>query len=80
MPFAGHPTLGTAHVCRALGLGGDSLVLDMQAGVIPVAANGNRWTLTAPAPTWRELPVTQAALARVPRLEPPDIGERPLFS
>ena len=22
MPFAGHPTLGTAHVCRALGLGG----------------------------------------------------------
>jgi len=23
MPFAGHPTLGTAHVCRALGLGGD---------------------------------------------------------
>ena len=22
MPFAGHPALGTAHVCRALGLGG----------------------------------------------------------
>src|SRR4029079_8870197 len=25
MQFAGHPTLGTAHVCRALGLGGESL-------------------------------------------------------
>ena len=23
MAFAGHPTLGTAHVCRALGKGGD---------------------------------------------------------
>ena len=34
MPFAGHPTLGTAHVCRALNLGGDSLVLEMQAGLI----------------------------------------------
>ena len=30
MPFAGHPTLGTAHVCRALGLGGESLRLEMQ--------------------------------------------------
>src|SRR5262249_8319590 len=29
MPFAGHPTLGTAHVCRALGLGGDQLTLEM---------------------------------------------------
>src|SRR6202165_15751 len=36
MPFAGHPTLGTAHVCRALGLGGDRLTLEMAAGVIPV--------------------------------------------
>ena len=38
MAFAGHPTLGTAHVCRALKLGGDSLVLEMQAGLIPVRA------------------------------------------
>src|SRR6516162_4425412 len=33
MPFAGHPTLGTAHVCRSL-KGGDKLTLDMKAGVI----------------------------------------------
>src|SRR5471032_3343143 len=38
MPFAGHPTLGTAHVCRALQLGGDVLVLETQAGLIPVSA------------------------------------------
>jgi predicted PhzF superfamily epimerase YddE/YHI9 len=47
MPFAGHPTLGTAHVARALGLGGDSLSLSMPAGVIPVEADGSAWTLTA---------------------------------
>ena len=46
MPFAGHPTLGTAHVCRSLGLGGNELKLEMQAGLIPVRADGDRWTLT----------------------------------
>src|SRR6266513_3047541 len=33
MPFAGHPTLGTAHVCRALGLGGDRLTLAAMLGL-----------------------------------------------
>jgi PhzF family phenazine biosynthesis protein len=47
MPFAGHPTLGSAHVARALGLGGDSLGLSMPAGVIRVEAVGSSWTLTA---------------------------------
>jgi len=37
-PFAGHPTLGTAHVVRRLGRGGDALELEMPAGVIPVQA------------------------------------------
>ncbi len=44
------PTLGTAHVCRALKLGSDALVLEMQAGLIPVRASGDRWTLTPWAP------------------------------
>ena len=35
MPFAGHPTLGTAHVVRAL-RGGDSVTLEMKAGIVPV--------------------------------------------
>jgi PhzF family phenazine biosynthesis protein len=47
MPFAGHPTLGTAHVARSLGLGGDRLGLSMPVGVIPVEADGDSWTLTA---------------------------------
>src|SRR4030088_3070795 len=35
MPFAGHPTLGTAHVVRDLRKCGEALELEMKAGVIP---------------------------------------------
>ncbi len=79
MPFAGHPTLGTAHVCRALGLGGNELTLEMKAGVIPVAAQGDRWTLQANAPKWREVAESRGAIAATLGLEPKDIGERPLW-
>jgi PhzF family phenazine biosynthesis protein len=79
MPFAGHPTLGTAHVCRAMGLGNDSLNLEMQAGLIPVLASGNRWTLTAPAASWREVTMSRAQISAALGLEEADIGERPLW-
>jgi trans-2,3-dihydro-3-hydroxyanthranilate isomerase len=42
LPFAGHPTLGTACVARDLRHSGARLTLEMKAGVIPVTA--------APAP------------------------------
>jgi trans-2,3-dihydro-3-hydroxyanthranilate isomerase len=78
MAFAGHPTLGTAQICRALRLGGDSLVLEMQAGLISVQAVEHRWTLTAPPATSRELDVSRDALAAaLGQLH--DIGERPLW-
>jgi trans-2,3-dihydro-3-hydroxyanthranilate isomerase len=79
MAFAGHPTLGTAQVCRALKLGGDSLVLEMQAGLIPVRAMASRWTLTALGATSRELDVSRAELAAALGLQVADIGERPLW-
>ncbi len=79
MPFAGHPTLGTAHVCRALGLAGDSLTLRMEAGVIPVSAAKDRWTLTAKTGMARELKEPRAALAAALGVEESDIGERPLW-
>ena len=43
MPFAGHPTLGTAHVVRAL-RGGDQISLAMKAGIVPVMAHRDTWT------------------------------------
>jgi trans-2,3-dihydro-3-hydroxyanthranilate isomerase len=79
MPFAGHPTLGTAHVCRALGRGGNELTLEMTAGVIPVSAEGDRWTLQANAPRWREVTEPREAIAAMLGLESGDIGERPLW-
>src|SRR5215469_9090487 len=79
MPFAGHPTLGTAHVCRALGLGGDRLTLEMPAGVITVRASGDRWTLQARTPTWREVEEPRLTLAAMLGLDAHDIGERPLW-
>jgi trans-2,3-dihydro-3-hydroxyanthranilate isomerase len=79
MPFAGHPTLGTAHVCRALGLAGDSLQLEMQAGVISVWARDQCWTLRANAASWRECQHTTAELAAMLSLDASDIGPRPLW-
>jgi len=79
MPFAGHPTLGTAHVCRALGLAGDTLTLEMQAGIIPVRATQRRWTLQANAPSWREVHEPRAMLAAMLGIAEHEIGERPLW-
>lgn len=74
MPFAGHPTLGTAHVVRALRACGDVLTLEMKAGVIPVRAQGGRWTLAARAPKWREARESAAELAAMIGLAEADIG------
>jgi trans-2,3-dihydro-3-hydroxyanthranilate isomerase len=79
MPFAGHPTLGTAHVCRALGLGKNELTLEMTAGVIPVSARADRWTLQANAPRWREVAESRDAIAAMLGLDSRDVGERPLW-
>jgi trans-2,3-dihydro-3-hydroxyanthranilate isomerase len=45
MRFAGHPTLGTAHVISA---GRNMVTLEFLAGLVPVQANGEGWTLRAP--------------------------------
>jgi len=79
MPFAGHPTLGTAHVCRALGLGGNQLGLEMRAGIIPVTSNGNHWTLRAQPATSRLVDAQPAEIARLLGLDPADVGFQPLW-
>jgi PhzF family phenazine biosynthesis protein len=79
MPFAGHPTLGTAFVCRSLNRGGDELTLEMQAGLIPVKAQGDRWTLQANAPTWRPVDAPPGLIAAMLGLQESDIGVRPLW-
>ena len=79
MPFAGHPTLGTAHVVRALKGGGDAVALEMKAGIIPVNAKGDRWTLQAVAPRARAFELHRRELAALLGLEERDMAEYPLW-
>lgn len=62
MPFAGHPTLGTAWVL-AQRLGRQGLVLAMAAGPIPVGIEGDRVTLTVGLRGSREVEVPPAEVA-----------------
>jgi trans-2,3-dihydro-3-hydroxyanthranilate isomerase len=65
MPFAGHPTLGTAHVVRSLRRTADLVTLEMKAGLVEVRAAGDRWTLRA----------ARAPETRVPEASPPELAE-----
>src|SRR5208282_4141363 len=78
MPFAGHPTLGTAHVVRAL-RGGDAQTLEMAAGIISVRARGDEWTLQANAPRTRPVAAQRQDLAAMLGLDDGDIGDNPLW-
>ena len=79
MPFAGHPTLGTAHVVRSLRGGRDAVTLEMQAGIIPVSAEGDEWSLAARAPKSRPVAATRAELGKMLGLSAEDVADAPLW-
>ena len=79
MPFAGHPTLGTAYVVRELLGTGDAVVLRMPAGDIPVQVAGDVWTLEANAPTYSQVEVPRPDLARMIGLTVDRIAAEPLW-
>ena len=79
MPFAGHPTLGTAHVVRDTLRCGDSLSLEMRAGIVPVAASCDRWTLEAKPPRTRDVAAPRDALAAMLGLSAADLGTTPMW-
>jgi PhzF family phenazine biosynthesis protein len=54
LPFAGHPTLGSAHVVGSM-RGGGRVTLRMAAGLIPVEREADRWTLETARGTSRPL-------------------------
>jgi trans-2,3-dihydro-3-hydroxyanthranilate isomerase len=69
MPFAGHPTLGSAQVVSDLLGAGQGFELEMAAGLIPVQSEAGRWTLLANNPTFRPMqasPVELAAMLKLP--------------
>lgn len=63
MPFAGHPTLGTASV---VGAGRDAVTLEMIAGLVSVTRDRDSWTLrAAQPPRTRPVDASRAELARM---------------
>ena len=79
MPFAGHPTLGSAHVVRELAGAGDAVTLEMIAGIVPVTAEGDRWTLQANAPRTREHAAPRGDTAAMLGLVDDDLGAKSLW-
>ena len=75
MPFAGHPTLGTAYVARDLAGGGDAITLEMLAGIIPVSARGDILILQANAPVHRAVAASRAELAAMVGLADDDLAD-----
>jgi trans-2,3-dihydro-3-hydroxyanthranilate isomerase len=79
MPFAGHPTLGSAHVVRALTGARDQVTLETGAGVIPVAARGDEWTLKANVPQTRAYARPLESLAQTLGIDAADIADTLLW-
>jgi trans-2,3-dihydro-3-hydroxyanthranilate isomerase len=82
MRFAGHPTLGSAHVVRALLGRGDKVTLDLPAGLVPVQASGDVWTLTAPfegAPVVRREDMPAESVAALVGLKAQDLAGPPVW-
>ena len=63
IPFAGHPTIGTAIALSDLGRGGPEMVLDLGVGPIPVSVNGTQaeFTTHVPLKTWPGPTVSEVA-------------------
>ena len=79
MPFAGHPTLGTAYVVHELSSAGDAVLLRMPAGDIPVHVTDNAWTLQANAPTSFPVEVPRSDLTAMIGLTADRVAAEPLW-
>ena len=77
MPFAGHPTLGTASVIAA---GRPRVVLEMKAGLVPVTSDGTSWTLkTARGPDVKPVAASRAELCAMLGLPEGSVSDEPLW-
>ncbi|MBV9486125.1 MAG: PhzF family phenazine biosynthesis protein [Frankiaceae bacterium] len=66
LPFAGHPSVGSAWVMRSLGRVGDGrAVQECGAGLLPIDIDGDRATLTGGSPTLGESIEPERAAAAV---------------
>jgi PhzF family phenazine biosynthesis protein len=77
LPFAGHPTLGTASV---VGAGKDRVALEMKVGLVGVTRDGAAWTLRAArAPESRKVNASRAEIASMLELPEEALADEPLW-
>ena len=82
MKFAGHPAIGTAQVVRGLLQTGDALTLEFPAGVVPMSADRDAWTFTAPCPDGVRTAVPaldRAGIAELVGLSASDLSADPIW-
>ena len=79
LPFAGHPTLGSAAVVRDLFHTGQSMTLETKVGNIPVSSEGDVFTLKANAPRWKLEPANADTLVAMLNLRAAEIAEPVLW-
>ena len=79
MPFAGHPTLGTAYVVRELSSATDAVLLRMPAGDIPVRVDGDVWTLQAKAPVSFPVDMARSDLSSMIGLAADRVAGEPMW-
>lgn len=77
VPFAGHPTLGTAHVIRHCyeGGGNDSMKLNLKVGQIPIAVTEDGMTMSQNPPVFGDI-MQKQEIAEVFGISTEDIDEK----
>ncbi|MES2039989.1 MAG: PhzF family phenazine biosynthesis protein [Pseudomonadota bacterium] len=81
MPFAGHPSLGTAQVVASL-VNFTQITLDCKAGIVDLQLNNGIWTLTTPhkgEPLVKASGLSAAQAASLLGLDESDIHSVPLW-
>jgi trans-2,3-dihydro-3-hydroxyanthranilate isomerase len=79
LPFAGHPTLGSAYVVRELSGHKGALTLEMGAGIISINVAGDVFTLQANGAKTRPARLTREVIASLLGLGVSDIGDHPMW-
>jgi trans-2,3-dihydro-3-hydroxyanthranilate isomerase len=77
IPFAGHPTLGTAHVLFGTRAGADTLRLGLNVGVVPVTRGEAGYTLMTHFRGAREVSASRGQLAAMLGIEEHEIAGEP---
>jgi trans-2,3-dihydro-3-hydroxyanthranilate isomerase len=79
IPFAGHPTLGTAHILWEIGKiasTSDNVVLEMGAGLIKVSKSQNNLYMEQPQPLFGDTVKDVDQVAAALSIDPADIDSR----